>query len=392
MAPAPPTGDGSEPVPDRPLWLTEERWLLDLLGWFVTRLDQPRLREPTRRISKRSVPALYDFSEDTRYRWQLLESLARDYRLLGIHFDTRIEPHQERYHNAQLRLQAGAEPTLRAWLDRPRVDPIRQAWQHAVAQHADSFADRGAALLAGPPVSSLYPPEEVVAGLARLGALLDDRLSLRELSARCFRGDSKFLDGRHDLLGRLFGERANAVLPRPLLLTAWAPHGFERLLIVENQDSFLRLADCPPTGWALLYSGGFRASAARLTSAHTRFACLPGSDADFFRAQWYCPNLPCFFWGDLDFAGMGILAALRQSLPRLEAWRPGYSALATRLAQGDGHSPTQAGKEGQQDPGRTGCPYADNELLPLLRRTGRCLDQEAVDAAQLVPESAGHPP
>src|SRR5690606_8148513 len=121
---------------------------------------------------------------------------------------------------------------------------------------------------------------------------------------------------RQELLNKLFAERATLIQPRPLLLTAWAPAGFSQLLIVENQDSFLRLVESPPAGYALLYSGGFRASADRLTSEHTRFAFLPGSDASEFEQQWRSGALPMYFWGDLDFAGMGILKALRSTLPQ----------------------------------------------------------------------------
>jgi hypothetical protein len=64
-----------------PGWLAEERWLLELLGWFLNRLDEPRERDVTRRIKKSTVPALFRFSEDTRYRWQLIERLAAEFGL-----------------------------------------------------------------------------------------------------------------------------------------------------------------------------------------------------------------------------------------------------------------------------------------------------------------------
>lgn len=364
----------------KPVWLEEEPWLLELLAWFVARLESPRTRDITRRISKSSVPALYRFGEDTRYRWQLLESLARDYGIFSIQLDPRLSDFQERYENARLRLNPDAEALLRTWLNRPRIDPLRQAWQTALAQHAHAFVDGGTALLNAPPQIPGRSPAELAAAFARLGDLLagDALLSLRELSARCFGGDSKFLDQRTELLNKLFGTRTQAILPRPLLLTAWAPAGFTRLLIVENQDTFLRLADRPPRHCALLFSGGFRASATRLTSQYTRFAFLPGSDAGHFQQQWLDPSLPAWFWGDLDFAGMGILATLRQSLPRLGAWQPGYQPMLARLEAGDGHSAEQARKDGQIDPCVTGCEYADNTLLPALRETGLFLDQEAV--------------
>ena len=207
---------------------------------------------------------------------------------------------------------------------------------------------------------------------------LDQQRTLREISARCFQGDSKFLDQRLELLQRLFGDRVANIQPRPLLLTAWAPSDFTQLLIVENQDSFLRLVDNPPADYALLYSGGFRASADRLISEHTRFAFLSGSDDLGFQQRWRDDTFPMYFWGDLDFAGMGILKALRITLPQLVCWQPGYAPMQAMLERGGGHTYQQTRKSGQADPGATGCVYADDVLLPLLRATQRGLDQEGI--------------
>lgn len=359
-----------------PTWLAEEHWLQELLGWFVDRLDRPRERDITRRIKKSTVPALFRFLEDTRYRWQLIEQLATDYGLFSITYDRGIGSHQECYENAQLRLNHDREALLRAWLQRPRIDPARLAWQNAIAEYGEHFNDGGAALLASLPQHPGWEITELAAGFAAIGAHLDHSLSLREIAARCFRGDSKFLDTRQELLARLYGDRTTTILPRPLLLTAFAPSHFDRLLIVENQDSFLRLVENPPSGYALLYSGGFRASASRLTSDHTRFSFLPGSDSEYFQRYWLHPDLLVYFWGDLDFAGMGILKGLRQSLPTLQAWKPGYQPMLELLESGGGHSDEQAAKQGQSDPGTSGCSYADQILLPALRTHRRFVDQE----------------
>lgn len=359
-----------------PRWLDDEPWLRHLLHALLDGLEKPRTRAVTRRIKRATTPALFAFGEDTEYRWQLIERLADDHGLFEIRYDRRLAPHQERYDNAQLRLRPDAEPLLRDWLQRPRVNPVDAEWQAALHDHASIFLDGGNALLDAKPALPERSPKEMVAAFARLPGLLDQDLTLRELSARTFHGDSKFLDHRSDLLVRLFGDRASAIPARPLLLTAWAPAGFQQLLIVENQDSFLHLVGHPPKDTALLYSGGFRASAARLNSNHTRFAYLPGSDTGYFQRHWLNPNHAAAFWGDLDYAGLGILAALRQSLPHLRAWQPGYQPMLDALLNGHGHTPEQARKQGQTDPGQTGCDYADQQLLPALRATGRFLDQE----------------
>ncbi|MGD8177050.1 Wadjet anti-phage system protein JetD domain-containing protein [Marinimicrobium sp. ARAG 43.8] len=366
----------------RPVWLNDEPWLATWLGWFLDRLDEKeghqRERAITRRVKKSTLPALYEFAEDTGDRWQLLNDLAVKHSLFTIVPDPRLAPFHEPYENAQFRLNPDCEPLLRDWLNRPRQDPLTLAWEQAIGKHRDSFIDQGKSLLTQRPTIAGLSPEHITTAFAGIKHYLEQNLTLREIAARCFDGNSKALDSRQDLLIKLFGEQANSIQARPLLLTAWAPPGFTRLLIVENQDSFLRLTEQPPEGYALLYSGGFRASATRLGSVHTRFAFLPGSGPEYFRQHWLSEALPCYFWGDLDFAGMGILKALRNSLPNLRAWQPGYAPMLNILQSGGGHTPEQAGKTGQSDPGQTACAYSDSTLLPALRRQRRSLDQEAI--------------
>lgn len=357
-------------------WLGEP-WVRALLLDLLQRLERPRSRDVTLRINERTLPALFDFSADVDGRWQLIEQeLVQRWRVFSVTFDRRLLPHQQPYENAQLRLRADSEELLRQWLGRPRIDPIEAEWLAAIDRHADSFVDRGEALRRQRLTLPGFTGEQVVTALAAIGPLLEQQLSLRELSARIFLGNSKVLDQRMDLLGQLFGERAESIRRRPLLLTAWAPAGFDRLLIVENQDSFLRLVEQAPARTALLFSAGFRASAGRITSTSTRFAFLPGSDAQYFHRQWQYPPAGSFFWGDLDYAGMDILRALRSALPEIRAWRPGYQPMLDALSAGQGHRPEQAGKERQLDPITTGCSYADGQLLPALRTHLRFLDQE----------------
>lgn len=86
--------------------------------------------------------------------------------------------------------------------------------------------------------------------------------------------------------------------------------------------------------------------------------------------------MPCHFWGDLDYAGIAILKALRLRFPGIEAWQPGYALMLKQLA--GGHRAGDTGKQEQVDPGGSGCPYADRQLLPAMRQQGRFLDQERV--------------
>ncbi len=367
-------------LPAAPVWLNEEPWLAELLRWCLTRQSEARQRQVTRRISPRTIPALFDFAADTEYRWSLIQILARDHQVFEIRLD-RPGPGDEPYLGAQLRFNPATEDRLREWLGQPRTDPYVAAWQAAVQVHQDCFADAGQALLAYPLRVSGYAAAELVEGFARISGLLDRPRTLRQLSSICFRGHSKLLEERQELLHTLFGSRASSIEPRALLLIAWAPPSFSQLLLIENQDTFLRLASAAPREYALVYSAGFRATAQRLKSPHTRYSFLPGSDHERFLQSW--SHVPAWFWGDLDYSGLAIIKSLRQLLPQLQAWEPGYRPMLELIESGGGHLAEHAAKTGQRDAGETGCPYADQYLLPALRKHHRFADQEIVDLSTL---------
>jgi hypothetical protein len=224
--------------------------------------------------------------------------------------------------------------------------------------------------------------DEIVRSLRDFAEYSSLGATLRELSARHFWGDSKFLDGREEWLLRVLGKDLSGLFPRPLLLSTYAPKGFTQLLFIENQDTFVRAALLHPPKMALVYSAGFRATASRLGSA-TCFSFLAGSSPNEFLLQWQNPKLLAAFWGDLDFSGMAILSSLRAIFPHLVAWQPAYSLMLTQLISGEGHSPLQAGKALQRDPQETGCLYADEQLLPAIRLHNRFIDQESLDVAKL---------
>lgn len=85
---------------------------------------------------------------------------------------------------------------------------------------------------------------------------------------------------------------------------------------------------------------------------------------------------PAHFWGDLDWSGLRILAAMRSSFPGLTVWQPGYGPMLLALLTGQGHSPEAAEKQGQRVISDTGCAYTDDRLVPALRETSRFVDQE----------------
>lgn len=235
--------------------------------------------------------------------------------------------------------------------------------------------------------SSFYqcklPHGELAAALARLA--LDPSMAAgltpRQLSSLAFMGHSKILDDKERFLDQI-GALAR-MLPAPLLFNVSLPPPsipLDGLLFVENQDTFLMLAKnhAIAHGLAILYAQGFKAGTARLRSASARsISYLQGAERAFeLEAALSDRGTPCYFFGDLDFSGMGILGSIRVNYPNAMAWRPGYDAMLAVLEAGGGHLPAEADKEGQRDPGSTGCDYADSILLPALRARGRMVDQE----------------
>ncbi|RTD84984.1 hypothetical protein EJO68_30595 [Variovorax atrisoli] len=304
---------------------------------------------------------------------------------------------------------------LAAWAGyTPQAQRWRQQWRAHLAGHwaahpQEAPVDPVAVLdhLARSPLLALegLPLEEATRSLSTLTALCrsGQTIALREASARAFQGRSKVLDHREELL-RLLGSMSGQFTEAPIQLLLAPPSAdtndcgviaFKDVLFIENLVTFEHMADARAPAWMgslLVYAAGFRGSARRLRSragcrlylrAPASAASLPAIESWLFEPlgdeRNGLPVAPVYFFGDLDHAGMQILASLREVFPQASAWRPGYVQLASLLATGAGHRPELAAKAQQTDPGRTGCAYADDGLLPLLRSQGRFIDQEAFD-------------
>jgi hypothetical protein len=178
----------------------------------------------------------------------------------------------------------------------------------------------------------------------------------------------------------------------PVQLQVFLPPGTPAgVLFIENAMTFEQAVGAPSSnleGLVLAFASGFRGSAQRLrTAAGSSLYYSAKGDASaegrgrfeswLYQAPTSALTLPTFFWGDLDFAGMRILAALRASFPALAAWRPGYLPMLQALEAGAGHAPEAADKQGQRTLLQTGCDFADKELIPAVVRSGQFVDQEA---------------
>jgi hypothetical protein len=231
--------------------------------------------------------------------------------------------------------------------------------------------------------------DEVVQQLNKLGLFAEQSMQLREVSAQLFWGMSKVLDKRQALVAALLSMNECPFPESPIQLQVYLPvGGYSAVLFIENLMTFeqaCRTAEKSFAGFALVYASGFKGSAKRLrmpTGCSLYYAGMGalGGEMRLLFEEWlfgcFDPESRVYFWGDLDFAGMRILAAMRSTFPRITAWEPGYSLLLQELQNGRGHSPEAAEKAGQSPIEQTGCLYADKHLIPALKAQGRFVDQE----------------
>ena len=377
--------------PEKPGWIDEEVLVRRLLHSFLDKLDKNEMNL-TIKISANSAPELFDYyHEDTSFLWQLVLELDHRFHIWSVQL-ARQSRYRESYENATLRFLPEREALVRHWLHRPAQDGYSLLWQSVIKKHSDQFEDRGCTLLGNIIRIPEHGAEAVVKAFLRMGEELHKPIGLRTLSARCFWGDSKFLDRKETLVRQIYPARSSNLSPRPVLLCAWLPSDIQHVVFIENQDTFVELAHSaiPHTGF--IYGAGLRNNAVRLRQPDNAVfsfinSQVTGEEEAQFVSWWHGTGtgspVKVWFWGDLDFAGMSILRSLREGFPDIDAWKPGYQPLLQRLANRDSHDRYSSGKENQLDPECTGSSYADDVLLPRMRETGAFVDQEAIRLEEL---------
>lgn len=370
---------------EKPKWLDQTVAIVKLLDGFLDKLDKQAATERVRPVSiiinKDKFPALYQYAGDydAEWIWGNLCDLEQR-RILQI-----ARGKQRDYTGSRIIFCTEAEAIVRQWLNHP-VDRTLQRWQETVEQHRDRFPGNIHKLMENPLRIAGRTDDEILEALGNVGPCLNSTRYQRQISARCFWGLSKFLDGREMLLSTLYPHYNDSILQRPVMIHVRQVAEPKGLLIVENQDCFTALADghLPAANdLILVYSQGFKGAAQRIREPDgVRFGFvgheLSEASREHFRQCWFgTPSMPIWFWGDLDYAGMQILANLKQRFPTIDAWQPGYADMLENLAFG--HRPCEdagSGKDQQNPLNLTGCAYADDALLPALAQYGRFLDQE----------------
>ncbi len=372
----------------RPPWLDDELELIAAISYFLNRLDkQPaseREKMPSFKLVQKNVPKLFRQDEAADRTWDLIKSLD------GVLYDIRLtrkrSPYDAEFAGASLVMIASAEDSCREWLSRPVNNQYQKEWEQALDAHASVFTDNGLSLRTRPQKVAGQSAASVMRAYASIADYLDCGFTLRQLSARCFWGNSKVLDSREELLLQLYSDIQ--ITPRPILVHVHLPEKCNGILLIENQDNYIQALKGSPAALAdlaLIFVAGFRGSAERIRMREGVSLHYQGSYhaamKDQFESYWFEETdslWPVWFWGDLDYSGMAILKALRQRFIHAQAWPAGYDPLLQVLNKGGGHSPDMADKTEQVDPGIIGCDYSDEVLLPAIRSTGRFVDQEMV--------------
>jgi hypothetical protein len=317
--------------------------------------------------------------------WAIIDGLViAEWCRLGYRLHRRHGAREERQPYLDIVWNDDVEDLVRTKLGRPRKAASYSAQWRALLERSDpSFTEPALAKLASAVIEvSGRPVEEVFSRFLSIRSMASEPLLLREVSSRVFWGLSKLLDGRAENVAMLLGVDECPFPEQPIVLNVHVADPPSSLLFVENHVSFERLKQRNDLhGNALIFCSGFRGAARRLrepggASLYYTRNSPDASIAAFETALFSARDVPTFFWGDLDYSGMAILASLRLSFPQAQAWQPGYEPMLVRLVNNDGHSPAESGKERQRPIDRTGCTYADETLIPALRAHGCFVDQE----------------
>lgn len=385
---------------ETPIWLADNPFIQRLLTIFIDQCDKPNTVRFQKSINNKSAPELFDHNDpNTPDLWPLIESkLYKEFKVIQRIQYGRVPLMSEKYEKAIIYFNQDKESLVRTWLNRPKEGSYSLQWYQALKRYPlFKNTTLNQAIKAGNTSA-----EDILEGFSRvkneLNSLLNsnEKISLRGLSARCFWGDSKFLDTRRELLEDVFSQASLVIKPRALMLSAYIPKKLQQLIFVENFDCFLSTVAAIQDSLykdqiAVVYSAGYRGSAHLIrTPKQCQFVSINSVEPDVFNTfnEWWfkASNLEVktWFWGDLDYEGMRILTALRHNFPNTQAWQLAYDLMLEFHRQGLGHTPTQANKQAQKIPDLSGCNYADQALIPLLIKTERFIDQEVVSQAQLL--------
>jgi len=373
----------------KPLWLFSPG-VRELLTHLVNRLDSAEQRGAKAQsagLNEKTWPTLYKAPFESRKEelWEHFGEMC-DWGWLSVKPPSAAKARSG--YDAAPRVTVLDEDSVRQAVGRPeRAKSSVERWRDAVnagLEASDTVKRTVGDYCIDMPDHSM---SEIVQQLNRLPSFADQPMLLREVSTQLFWGMSKVLDKRQGLVSAILVVDECPFPESPIQLQVYLPlAGYRGVLFIENLMSFeqaLRSKSGAFDDLAIVYASGFKSSAQRLRSAagcsvfYAGNGALGGDLKVAFEAWLFGRGAtPVYFWGDLDYAGMRILSAMRTTFPDLTAWSPGYAPMLAVLLAGGGHSPEAAEKQGQRPLASSGCAYADGQLIPAMAKVGRYIDQE----------------
>ena len=268
---------------------------------------------------------------------------------------------------------------------------IEGEWSKAFSSHVFK-SDKAEEILGYRPIQIKgKSSSEVIERFDNWASLAPHSGTIRQESARCFWGLSKVFDNRTDII-EAFNLRELPVMLNVHIKSESA----DEVLFIENLDTFY---ECVSTGnpvfknMILVYASGYRASAKRLRSKNGNkmffddTAGISEEKKEEFRTWVNKENedvtMGVFFWGDLDYSGIGIYKALKEIFPEARMWEPGYEASLSLLAVGHCHAPESAGKENQTKIPFLGDDFVDEVFCKGIEACNKFVDQEAVEIEKI---------
>ena len=373
----------------QPLWLASQD-VRELLTLLVDRLDSADHRGTKAQsvaLAEKSWPALYkaSFESGKEKLWEHVGEMS-DWGWLQV---TPVGAAKARDgYDRKPRVTVLDEAAVRQAVGRPeRIKSSVERWRQAVNSGLEA-CDEVKRIVGDYCIDTPdHSMAEVVQQLNRLPSFASRPMLLREVSTQLFWGMSKVLDKRQGMVAAILGVDECPFPDAPIQLHVYLPPtGYRGVLFIENVMNFEQAQSSTSgafDGLALVFASGFKGSAQRLRSPigcslYYASRGAQGGDLKVAFEAWLFGRgtTPAHFWGDLDYSGMRILAAMRSTFPEMSAWSPGYAPMLAALLDGHGHSPEAAEKQGQRPIASTGCAYADSRLIPAIDKTGRYLDQE----------------
>ncbi len=309
----------------KPHCIDDEPGIKALLNAVIDKLDKTPGCKAQFSINEKTFPDLFLQAEIADDFWISLQTLfVEPHAIFHFSKNLKINP-GDSYHDClgkNIIFNPETEPLIRQWLDRPKNHQNLMHWKQQVSQNAHCFPGDVSRLSAKKIKVAGKSFNEIIHGFIKINDFVNEELTLRNLSAKCFWQDSKFLDSKEDLIKQLYPDLK--VKTRAIIVSVFLPQNIQGVLFVENQDSYNQALHGIPQSvenLAVVYSAGFELSAERIRE-------LAGASLHFHHqshihmqkkfVQWWSAtgnhvetDWPVYFWGDLDYAGMDILRNLK---------------------------------------------------------------------------------